>query len=111
MAGIRIIKVGRVEASTSSYIDKSTMDIDNNVDTTVLGSNFLPGHCFDISVEVSGWDVSAGSVECPTISRSISYDHLISGKVYMLASGHPFYKTCQSLNVSKADSYGRIKYK
>ena len=53
MAGIRIIKVGRVEASTSSYIDKSTMDIDNNVDTTVLGSNFLPGHCFDISVEVS----------------------------------------------------------
>ena len=79
MAGIRIIKVGRVEASTSSYIDKSTMDIDNNVDTTVLGSNFLPGHCFDISVEVSGWDVSAGSVECLKFSGTVEYYHTISG--------------------------------
>ena len=50
----------------------------------VLGSNFLPIHDFERLVDVSGWDGSAGSVECPTISGSTVYDHPISGKVYML---------------------------
>ena len=35
-------------------------------------------------MDVSGWDASYGSVECPTISWSISYDHPTSGKIYML---------------------------
>ena len=59
------------------------MEIDNHVGTTVLGSNFLPIHDFEISVDVSGWDASDGGVECPTISGAIAYDQTISGKVYM----------------------------
>ena len=35
-------------------------------------------------MDVSGWDVCAGSVECTTISGVIAYYHPISGKVYML---------------------------
>ena len=84
MATIRTIKVGRVEEATSSQSNEYTMDIDNNTDTTVLGSNCLPVHDFERSVYVSGWDVISGSVECPTISVAIAYEHPISGKVYML---------------------------
>ena len=42
------IKIGRVEAATSSQRNKFTMDIDNNTDTTVLGSNFLTINDFEI---------------------------------------------------------------
>ena len=84
MATIRTIKVGRVEAATSSQSNEYTMDIDNNTDTTVLGSNCLPVHDFERSVYVSGWDVISGSVECPAIYGAIEYDHPISGQVYML---------------------------
>ena len=75
MAEILTIKVGRVEAATSSKINESTMEIDNHADTTVLGSHFLPVHYFERLVDVSGWDVSAGCVECPTIYGAISYNH------------------------------------
>ena len=78
------IKVVRVEAATSSHINESTMDIDNHADTMVLGTNFLPIYDYGRSVDVYGWDVSAGSFECPTISGAIAYDHPISGKLYML---------------------------
>ena len=46
VAEIRTIKAGRVEASTSSQSNESTMEIDNHVDMTVLGSNFLPVYDF-----------------------------------------------------------------
>ena len=84
MAEILTIKVGRVEAATSSKINESTMEIDNHADTTVLGSNLLPVHDFDRFLYVSGWDASAGSVQCPSISGAIAYDHPISGQVYMV---------------------------
>ena len=35
-------------------------------------------------MDVSGWDASDGSVECPTISGDIAYDHPTSGQVYFL---------------------------
>ena len=35
-------------------------------------------------MDVSGWDMSAGSVEFPTIFGAIAYDNPISGKSYML---------------------------
>ena len=60
------------------------MEIYNHADMTVLGLNCLPVHNFEISVYVYGWYASDGSVECPTISGDISYDHPISGQVYML---------------------------
>ena len=84
VAEIRTIKVGRVEASTSSQSNESTTEINNHADMTVLGSNCLPVPYFERLVDVSVWDASAGSVECPTISGAIAYDHPISGKVYML---------------------------
>ena len=84
MDAILNIKVGRVEAATSLQSNESITDINNNADTTVLGSNLLTIHYFERLVDVSGWDASAGSVECPTISGAISYDHTSSGQVYML---------------------------
>ena len=81
MTAIRTTKIGQVEAATSSQSNDSTMEIDNHVDTKVLCSNFLPVHDFDISVDKFGWDARARSVECPTISGSIAYDHPISEKV------------------------------
>ena len=60
------------------------MEINNHTDTIVLGTTCLPIHDFGRSVDVSGWDASAGSVKCPKISGAISYDHPISGQVYML---------------------------
>ena len=80
---IRTIKVGGVEVATSSKSNESTMEINNHTDTTVLGSNCLPVHDCEISVDVSGWDASAGSVECPIISGDIAYENPISGQVYM----------------------------
>ena len=55
------------------------MEINNHADTILLGSNFLPIHYVGRLVDVSGWDVSSGSVECPKISGAIAYDHPISG--------------------------------
>ena len=71
LAAICTIKVGRVEAATSLQSNESTMEINNHADTTVLGSNCLPIHHFEISVDVSGWYASSGSVKCPTISGVI----------------------------------------
>ena len=84
VAEIRTIKVGRVEASTSSQSNESTTDINNHPDTTVLGSNFLTVHDSEILVDVYGYNASDGSVKCPNISRDIKYDHPMSGKFYML---------------------------
>ena len=51
------------------------MEVDNHADTMVLGSSCLPIHDFGRSVDISGWESSTGSVECPTISGDIVYDH------------------------------------
>ena len=71
MAVICIIKGGGFKASTSLQINEPTTGIDNHEDTTLLGSNLLPIHDFERLVDVSGWDLSAGSVECPKISGAI----------------------------------------
>ena len=84
MAAIHTIKLESVEEATSSQNNKSTMEINNHLDTTVLILNFLPLHDFDISLDVSGWDASAGSFQCLNISGIIAYDHPNSGKVYMM---------------------------
>ena len=81
MAAICTIKLGRFRAATSSQSNGSTMDIDNHAGTTVLGPNCLPVPDFEKEVDVSGWDASAGSVECPAISKGIAYYHTISGQV------------------------------
>ena len=60
------------------------MGIDNHVDKMVLGSNSLPVNDFERSLDVSGWDASAESVECKIISGAIAYDHPISGQVYIM---------------------------
>ena len=84
MAEIITIKVGTFEVATSSQSNDYITETDNHADKTVLGSNCLPVLNFERLVDISGWDASAGSVECTTISGAISYDHPISGQVYML---------------------------
>ena len=63
LAAIYNIKVGIVEAATYSQSNDSTTEIDNYADITVLGSNCLRIHDFEILVDVSGWDASAVIVE------------------------------------------------
>ena len=48
------IKVGRVEAATSSQINESTFNIDNHTDTTVVGLNYMLVHDFEMLVHISG---------------------------------------------------------
>ena len=79
-----MIKVGRVEAAIYLQSNDFTMEIDNHVDTTVLGSNCLQMNYFERLVDISRWDTSSGSVDCPTKSGAIEHDHPISGQVYML---------------------------
>ena len=74
MAALRTVKIGRIVSATSPHTTASNMEIDNHADTTVLGKNCLPVHDFERPVDVSGWDSSAGSVECPTISGAVAYD-------------------------------------
>ena len=63
LSAIRTIKVGRGEAATSLQSNKYMTEIDNPVDKTALSSNCLPINDFEISVDVSVWDTSAGSVK------------------------------------------------
>ena len=84
VAKISKIKVERVQSTTSLQSNESAMEIDNHVDTIVLGSNCLPIHDFGRSVDVSGWDASEGSFEFPKISWAISYDHPTNVQVDML---------------------------
>ena len=63
MAEILTIKVGIFQSAISLQSNDSAMEIDNHADTTVLGSNCLPIHDYGISVDVYGWDASAGSFE------------------------------------------------
>ena len=81
LAAICTIILGRVEAAQSN---ESIIDINNHADTTVLGSNCLPIHNFEILVDVSGRNTSVVGVEFPTIYGATEYDHQISGQVYML---------------------------
>ena len=78
LAAIRTVKIGRriVSAISPQINNISTMEIDNHADTTVLGRNCLPIQDYNRPVDVSGWDESQGSVECPTISGAVAYDHL-----------------------------------
>ena len=60
------------------------MDINNHADKTMLGSNCLSLHSFEILVDVYVLETSPGSVEWSTIYGAISYYHPISGNIYML---------------------------
>ena len=84
MAAIRTFKVGRFQSASSLQSNEFATEIDNHKDITVLVSNCLPIHDFGRSVDVFGWDASAGVVECPPISWAIENDHLTIGQVYML---------------------------
>ena len=81
VAAIRTVKLGRVQSSTSLKSNESALEIDSHADITVLGSNCLPIHDFGRSLDVSGLDTNAGSVDFPTIYRAIEYYHQTSGQV------------------------------
>jgi hypothetical protein len=60
------------------------MELDTHADTTVLGKNCLLIQGFGKAVSVSGWNASAGSTECPTVSGVVAYNHPHTGVTYML---------------------------
>ncbi len=67
------------------------MELDTHADTTVLGKNCLVFQDFNRPIEVSGWDPSAGSKECRTVSGAVAYDHPHTGKTYMLVYHQAIY--------------------
>ena len=98
MAAIRTVKIGWIESAKSSQIIEagSMMEIDNHADTTVLGRDVLVIHDFGCPVDVVGWNPKDGkSLECPTITGALAYDHPISGQTYILVYHQAIY--CKSL--------------
>ena len=84
VATVWSIKIGRIASSTSLQTSESRMELDTHADTTVLGKNCLLIQDFGKSVSVSGWNASAGSTECPTVTGVVAYDHPYTGVTYML---------------------------
>ena len=60
------------------------MELDTHDDTTVLGKSCLIIQDFNKTVSVLGWDASAGSTNCPTVSGVVPYNHPYTGITYML---------------------------
>ena len=84
VAAVRSVKIGRIAASTSLQHNESWMELDTHADTTVLGKSCLIVQDFNKTVSVSGWNASAGSTECPTVTGVVAYDHPYTGITYML---------------------------
>ena len=60
------------------------MELDTHAGTTVLGKNCLIIQDFGKAVSVLGWNASAGSTKCMTVSGVVAYYHLHTGVTYML---------------------------
>ena len=84
VAAVRSVKIGRIAASTSLQQVESWMELDTHADTTVLGKSCLIVQDFNKTVSVTGWNASAGSTECPTVTGVVAYDHPYTGITYML---------------------------
>ena len=57
------------------------MELDTCANTMVLGKNCL---LIQAIGKVLGWNASAGSTKCPTVSGLVVYNHLHTGVTYML---------------------------
>ena len=66
VATVQSIKIGPIAASTSLQTIESRMELDTHVDvdTTVLGKNFLIIQDYNKAVSVLGWNASVGSTKC-----------------------------------------------
>ena len=83
VATVWLIKIGQIATSTSLQTLESRMELDTHANTTVLGKNCLLIQDFGRVVSVSGWNASAGSTECPTVSGVVAYNHPHTGVTYM----------------------------
>ena len=85
MAAIDTNRIDLIDAATSSRNKSlSTIKFDNHAAIILLGINCLPVHDFSRIVDVSGYNPKSRSVECPTISGDVAYDHIINAQLYML---------------------------
>lgn len=67
------------------------MELDTHADTTVLGRHCLVIQDFNRPVDVSGWDSALGTVECPTVTGVVAYDHPTTGQTFMLVFNQAIY--------------------
>ena len=72
------------------------MDIENNADTTVLGSKCLVIHDFNRPVVVSSYEPTSGIQECIKITGDTTNDQLVTGQTYMLVGNQAI--NCKNLN-------------
>ena len=82
---IRSFKIVHVIGTTSPQPQsEARMEIENHVDTTLLGDKCLVAHDFNRHVDVSGYDPISGNQECATITGATAYDQPVTGQTYML---------------------------
>ena len=67
------------------------MELDTHADTTVLGRDCLEVQDFNRPVNVSGWDSTLGTIECPTVTGLVAYDHPTTGMTFMLVFNQAIY--------------------
>ena len=85
-------KIGQLVALTTSSLGlESLMQLDTHADTTVLGRHCLVVQDFNLPVGVPGWDSTLRTIECPTITGVVAYDHPTTGKTYMLVFNQAIY--------------------
>ena len=76
---------------------ESSLELDTHSDTTVLGKSCLVFQDFDCP---SGWDPSAGSKDCLTVSGVVlAYEHLQTGKTYKLVCHHTIYNNLVDIHL------------
>ncbi len=72
---------------SSSKIDpncETTLELDSQVDTCMLGCDALILHDYLRPVSVQGYDPSLGTVQYNTVCGTLAYDHPTSGETYHL---------------------------
>jgi len=67
------------------------MDLNTHADNTVLGDCCLLIHDTGRMVDVSGFSSALGSIELPIVLGAVTYDHPITGKVYILVFHQAIY--------------------
>ena len=91
VATVWSIKIGRIASSTSLQTLESRMELDTHDNKTMLGKNCLLIQDFGKAVSVSGWNASAGSTKCLTVSGVVAYNHPHTGVTYMLIWNQAIY--------------------
>ena len=92
IAAVRTVKINIAQLTAQSpHLSESTMDLNTHADNTVLGDCCLLIHDTGWMVDVSGFSSALGSIELPIVLGAVTYDHPITGKVYILVFHQAIY--------------------